>query len=90
MGEPVRALCLSCRREPNEWLLSVLCFTRIPAGNGRSVPKPPYQNARYPLSVRGRDSGLAGCSSHPIVGMTNSASARMPVSHRVVIVFKRV
>jgi hypothetical protein len=27
---------------------------------------------------------------HPIVGMTNSASARMPVGQRVVMVFSRV
>jgi hypothetical protein len=28
--------------------------------------------------------------THPMVGMTNSASARMPVGQRVVMVFSRV
>lgn len=49
---------------------------RLRAPDGRSTVRP----------RRGRTVGLR----QPIVGMTNSASARMPVGQRVVMVFRRV
>ena len=48
------------------------------------------RSARGGRCPRGGRVGTATRRCHPMVGMTNSASARMPVGQRVVMVFSRV